>query len=571
MPESDLRIGGDSVRATVALSVCAAGSWWLSMPWSAEAIPVLPLVASLCWPWLLVRAAVGAQRRRTLSLAVFVCFLVPWGVLLGWIRDVSVAGWPVAVAYSAVYMPVVAMLVRGLSGHVVFRRLGLAVTAAIIWTAMEFVRAEVVFDAWPFYLAAHGVYPTWLIQYASVGGVWLVSFLVVLLSVGLGQVLLERKDTRATLTWMLLGLCLPWMSIVLGYLLNGPGDARPGPPVRMLCVQTNLPQSNKIGWSPERQAEDVQGFISQTLRALEAIDPDDGPVDLVIWPETMVPGLGFDRATHDVLDGLGPGASYLTRWPKAIELAVANSGVPWLVGSPTWLDVTLDGDGFMQSEQRFNSAVLVHPTRDVQRSDKVFLTPFGETMPWIHAWPWLESLLMDLGASGLHFDLRAGDAPVALTIQTRTDRSEWPVRLVTPICFEDAVPSVVRRLVLETKADIIVNLSNDGWFGDDDAGRRAHEIAAAFRTVELQRSLVRVANTGFTSLINRYGQTVARLDARSQGTLVVETHWARSREPTMYARFGNWFPWTMLGLTLVGVILRVVQGPAKPMEEAACD
>jgi apolipoprotein N-acyltransferase len=503
------------------------------------------------------------------ALALFLSFLVPWGVLLGWIREVSVAGWPVAVVYSALYMPLVALLVRGVSRQWLFSRVPLAVTAAVVWTALEYVRAEVVFDAWPFYLAAHGVYPTWLIQYASVGGVWLVSFLVVLLSVGLWGILLGCAQRRATIVWMLLCLCLPWMPIVLGYLLNGPYQVRPGPALRMLCVQTNLPQSNKIGWSQQQQAQDVQGFIAQTLEGLAAIDPQDGPVDLVVWPETMVPGLGFDHGTREVLERLGPSASHLARWPQAIEAAAARTGIPWLVGSPTWLDLTLDEDGFLQSETRFNSAVLVAPDGGLQRYDKVFLTPFGETMPWIRAWPWLESLLMDLGASGLHFDLQQGDAPVALSIETETQWNKWTTRLVTPICFEDAVPSVVRRLVLETDADIIVTLCNDGWFGRDDAGRRAHEIAAAFRTIELERPLVRVANTGFTSLINQYGRIVSRLDAQIQGTLLVQAHSSRWWSPTTYARFGNWFPWTMLGLTLVGVILRIVRGPSKPMEGAA--
>jgi apolipoprotein N-acyltransferase len=293
-----------------------------------------------------------------------------------------------------------------------------------------------------------------------------------------------------------------------------------------------------------------------------------------------VPGLGFDPDTLTFLDSLGPGAAHMTRWQRVVQQAAAQSGVPWLVGSPTWLDVALSDDGYVVSSERFNSAVLLEPDGSVQRYDKVFLTPFGETMPWIRAWPWLEQRLMAVGASGLQFDLQAGRAPVAITIETHdgpqnsrstVDAPGRTLRLVTPICFEDAVPSVVRALVRDTNADIIVNLSNDGWFGTDDAGRRAHEIAAAFRAVELERPLIRVANTGLTSSIDRYGHVVQRLDARTPGTVLVEPVSSKG-SATGYARYGNWFPQLLLLLTVAGVLVRLIERRAACSTEGpTCD
>lgn len=552
-------VGTDALQQTVLFSALAAVAWWLAMPFSAEPIAVLPLVASFCWPWLLVRAAVGASRRRTVAITLFVSFLVPWAFLLGWIREVSVAGWPALVAYSAVYMPVFALVVRAIMHSPRLQRVPLALVAAVVWTALEYLRAEIILDAWPFYLAAHGVYPSWLIHWAGYAGVWLVSFLIVLTSVGLWQSCLQRGTWKRNMGLIVLGFTLP---ILPGRLLLGRADTRRSTPVRMLCVQTNLSQSNKIGWPVERQEADVRSFLDQTRTAFQ----EAGAVDLVLWPETMVPGLGFDPGTLSFLDSLGPGAAHMTRWQRVLQQVAAQSGVPWLVGSPTWLDVTLSDDGYMASSQRFNSAVLLEPGGGVQRYDKVFLTPFGETMPWIRAWPWLEQRLMAVGASGLQFDLQAGKAPVAITIETHqglqdsrntVDTPGRTLRLVTPICFEDAVPSVVRALVRDTNADIIVNLSNDGWFGTDDAGRRAHEIAAAFRAVELQRPLIRVANTGLTASINRDGSVVQRLIARTAGTLLVEPDSSRGLA-TGYARFGNWFPQLLLFLTVVGVLMRYV-------------
>lgn len=563
--------GTDTLQQTVMFSALTAVAWWLAMPFSAEPIAVLPLVASFCWPWLLVRAAIGARRRRTVAIALFVSFLVPWAFLLGWIREVSVAGWPALVAYSALYMPVFGLVVRAIMHSPRLQRVPLALVAAVVWTALEYLRAEVIFDAWPFYLAAHGVYPSGLIHWAQYAGVWLVSFLVVLTSVGLWQSCLQRGTWKWNVGLIMLGFGLP---ILTGF--SGPVDMRPSTPVRMLCVQTNLTQSNKIGWPVERQEADVRAFLDQTRTALLAA----GSVDLVLWPETMVPGLGFDPDTLTFLDSLGPGAAHMTRWQRVLQQAAAQSGVPWLVGSPTWLDVALSDDGYMESSQRFNSAVLLEPDGSVQRYDKVFLTPFGETMPWIRAWPWLEQRLMAVGASGLHFDLQAGGAPVAITIETHEGPQSSlgdvggpgrTLRLVTPICFEDAVPSVVRRLVRDTNADIIVNLSNDGWFGTDDAGRRAHQIAAAFRAVELERPLIRVANTGLTASINRFGHVVQQLDARTSGTVLVEPVSSKGNA-TGYARFGNWFPQLLLLLTVTGILMRRIERRAACSTEGpTCD
>jgi apolipoprotein N-acyltransferase len=336
--------------------------------------------------------------------------------------------------------------------------------------------------------------------------------------------------------------------------------------LRVLAIQTNLPQNNKLGWPVDRQEADVNGFLEQTFDALDMA----GPMDLVVWPETMVPGLGFDPDTLAFVSSLGPRAAHLSRWPQVIRQAAAESGIPWLVGSPTWLGVSLSPEGYLESEHRYNSAVLVDPTSAVQRYDKIFLTPFGETMPWIRSWPWLESQLMAVGASGMQFDLDAGNAPMRLTIAA--DEREWT--LAVPVCFEDAVPSVVRALAVQdgrTVVDAIVNVSNDGWFGTDDAGRRTHEVAAIYRAIELQRPMIRVANTGFTSVIAPNGTVRGRIDARIEASLpIVLPTPAETPINTTYARWGNWFPRSMLVLVLVGFILRVAGGPVGPMKRASC-
>lgn len=562
IPGSDLHwASGTGLTTTVGLLVASAVCWWLSMPVTAAPLPMIVVVAaSFLWPGLLVRAALSARSTWLMALLCGVIFLVPWLIAARWVQDVSVAGWPGLALYSAVWVPLFAVLLRALVWGRWTVGVPLALSAAALFTTLEYLRGEVVLDAWPFYFAAHGVVESSLRQAASFGGVWLVSFLVVFGSVAL---LTARRWNRSFV------LLVCFLTLWLGIDLTAHYTTSPmteGAGLRVLAVQTNLPQDNKIGWAQERQEADVNGFIDQTFDGLDVA----GPMDLVVWPETMVPGLGFDPDTLSFIASLGPRAAHLSRWPQVIQQAAANTGMPWLVGSPSWVGMSLSDEGYLQSAHRYNSAVLVDPKGAPQRYDKIFLTPFGETMPWIRSWPWLERQLMAVGASGMHFDLDAGDAPVRLSIEV--DDRTWT--MAVPVCFEDAVPSVVRELAVQdgrTVADVIINISNDGWFGTDDAGRRAHEVAAIYRAIELRRPMIRVANTGFTSVISPSGRIRGRLGARMAASLPIVLR-APAETPlnTTYARWGNWFPRNLLVLVLLGFILRVVGGPLQPMNGASC-
>jgi len=527
------------------LLVASAWAWWLVQP-GAPGFGLFGL--AIVWPALLVRAGLRARGGWTLTLITWLAYLGPWAVCLEWVRHVSVAGYPALIAYSALWPAVFITLVRWIKAGT--RRVPWSVLAGVVWVALEYLRAEVVFDAWPFHLAGHSQWGGPQAMRASIGGVWLVGLLVVSAGAAVGALVARRGVTTWDRVWE---TAMPLVLIVVGGVLAAP-KPQEGPHLRLLGVQTNLPQDNKIGWSIERQAQDVPGFLTLTEAGIAEHEPD-----LVVWPETMVPGLGFEPTTLALLGDIGPSADPWLRWPREILAAATRSGIPWIVGTPTWMDVVIE-DGMLESGGRYNSAVLVEPGGVTSRVDKVFLTPFGETMPYVRAWPWLESLVMDLGASGMRFDLDTGTGPSRLVLELGEGGDWW---IAVPICFEDAVPSVTRSMCVwdgHVEVDAIINISNDGWFGASDAGRVAHATAAAWRAVELGRPLMRVANTGLSGVYLPNGTTQDVTPARMATTLLATL--PRYEGQTLQAWWGNWLPRVCLLAVVVGCVRRWRSGGA---------
>ncbi|MDP7575072.1 MAG: hypothetical protein QF723_08185, partial [Phycisphaerales bacterium] len=113
----------------------------------------------------------------------------------------------------------------------------------------------------------------------------------------------------------------------------------------------------------------------------------------------------------------------------------------------------------------------------------------------------------------------------------------------------------------QVDVDAIINISNDGWFGSSNAGRRAHAVAAAFRAVEMGRPLLRVANTGITGLYLPDGATATSLEPQIAATMTVNV--PRYGGQTMQARWGNWLPRLCVLLVVTFVVVRIAVGPSK--------
>ncbi|MBC03244.1 MAG: apolipoprotein N-acyltransferase [Phycisphaerae bacterium] len=510
-------------------------------------------------PAALTIAAVAPLRFRWTALLLFLPMLGTWLIHQWWVGEVSAAGLVPMAAYLAAWTPLLAWVIARLARSRRFGGWPYAALVPIAWTGIEFLRAAVVLEGYPWYLLGQPLVE-WLplAQTADLGGVTMLAILPGLVGGLLADLLLHHCSPRARLVsgGAVAVILLGWIGYGMARLAADP-PVEPGPTI--LAIQTDLPQSNKVSWTPEQQWNDAMQFARDTLAAFEKTAEDGGRIDLVAWPETMLPGVGLEPGSTIAMQDAGwwPGTRFAD---LALELQKLL-GVPVLLGSGAYEGLRVAGkgdEGRVEWDRRFNSTYLLDDRglEEAARYDKVHLTPFGERMPYISSWPWLEQQLLDLGARGMTFDLSSGDEAVRLELR-RNDLA--PVSIGTPICFEDTVPGACSTLVWQDgrkAAPVLVNASNDGWFGGSRGPRAAHLQAARFRAIENRVPLVRVVNTGTSAWIDADGRIRAVCRPLESGWLVAKTQ-IDPRKP-LFASIGQW-PSGVLSIIILLLLLSTIR------------
>jgi apolipoprotein N-acyltransferase len=180
----------------------------------------------------------------------------------------------------------------------------------------------------------------------------------------------------------------------------------------------------------------------------------------------------------------------------------------------------------MAASQVFNSAALISPAGDwTTRYDKVHLVPFGEYLPFPRLFAFAGGLTKEVG----EFHTGVSRAPL----------DAGSTRLGVFICYESVFPGEVREFA-EQGAQVLVNLSNDGWYGDSGAYAQ-HLNQTRMRAIENDRWLLSATNTGVTASIDPYGRIVARLPRKERGVLAAP--YTLTSVTTFYTRHGDWFAW----------------------------
>jgi apolipoprotein N-acyltransferase len=262
-------------------------------------------------------------------------------------------------------------------------------------------------------------------------------------------------------------------------------------------VQTDLPQSMEY---PANWDALHAGDMSQLDGlSIEAGQKDHG---LLVWPEVPAPFSLSDPAFAE----------------RAEKIARA-SAVNFLFGVVGWEPGT---NGQLAA---YNSAALLDAQgRQQFQYDKIHLVPFSEYVPWRDFFWFAKNL------TGLAGDFRSG---------THYAVGQLPGgRFSTFICYEAVFPNEVRRFVLGG-ANLLINLSNDGWFGRSSAPAQ-HLAMARVRAVEFRRWLLRDTNNGYTVSVDPYGRILARMAPDIRGEL--DAPYAFRSDMSFYARWGDWLP-----------------------------
>jgi apolipoprotein N-acyltransferase len=264
------------------------------------------------------------------------------------------------------------------------------------------------------------------------------------------------------------------------------------------AVQANIPQSTK--WDPAFDQRILDTYLRLTDNAL-AFKPD-----LLIWPEasTPHPALDDEEIMKDIVGILG------------------KLHTNFLLGSIRYAP-----------PYAFNSAILLDAKGRIQLYDKMHLVPFGEYVPLRNSFPLFAWIVGDEVPS----DFDAGAQPVIMTLAGK------PFRVGPLICFEDTVGDLTRQFA-KRGAELLVTLTNDGWF-HHSAGSRQHLANAVFRCAETKLPLVRVANTGITCFVDRFGHVTRTLENRGdtfvEGVLYGTVPIRLQPPKTFYTNYGDLF------------------------------
>ena len=479
------------------------------------------------------------DRRATWRLALIAWLFgsLRWLWLESWIGPVSDYGWPalaiVMGAFDAIFAVVMSRVERGQR----FRAWPLAIRCGIILCGCEWFRGRVFMDGYPWFMPAQPLidFP-WLAQGADVIGAAGLGIIPGLISGALASMIAPRQShwrAGAISTAACVALALTY-----GFFNSAPVAIDNADMFKVLVIQTNVAQSNKMAPTRAMQQKQFDDAFKATSDALQTLQLRGEKTDLIAWPETVLPGVGLesDAILLQRERGLWPADDFIHR----LEKLVNDNNAPILVGSSAYEGLRINGDRYAW-DKHYNSGYLLKSGGRHERVDKVVLTPFGETMPYISYWKTLEQAMLDFGGRGMEFDLSTGERPRTLSMQTASRH----VSIAVPICFEDTVSRATRSLVnADDGADVIVNLSNDGWFGTFDPARRHHEQAARWRCVELRRSMLRVVNTGISAAFDTRGQRLqAALPAQQEGWMLASLPLEKTR--TTYSFIGDVFSWIM--------------------------
>jgi len=400
------------------------------------------------------------------------------------------AGWAVFLLFSfakALHMGVFAWL-----AGILIRRWWAVPAVAALWVAIEATHGSLGF-AW-LALGNAGINMEVPMRLAPLTGVYGLSFVFMTMATGLALAFLRRS--RLELLWMIL---LPFLVFL-----------PPLPPAQRgretaLLTQPNISETEE--WTSESIDQMQREQVALTMRGV--LVETERPPSMVVWPEVPAP-LYYeeDPRFRSYVDNLA-------RATHAYLLIGTVAHTP--AGAP------------------LNSAALISPEGGlISRYDKVNLVPFGEYVPWPLGFA--NKISTELG------DFVAGKRIVVSPVDGH--------KIGAFICYESVLPNFVRQFAAGG-AEVLVNISNDGWFGKS-AARSQHLEMVRMRAAENRRWILRSTNDGITATIDSAGRLRGTLPLYVEATSYTGFTYIPERTP--YTRYGNWFVVVCAAMAVMGLL-----------------
>ncbi len=525
-----------------------------------------------------VVVAVRSANAKRLVWTSYLVWLAWWLIGLRWLVPVTGGGYAALSAYLALYGSTSLLAVRWLDRG--YPKLSYTATLPAVWVSLELIRSFFPAGGFSWFLLGHSQAPYleshspgWLIQVADVLGEHGVS-LIVAMTNGLLADLLCRPWVRHTPSGRnranpsLRYAAAAWGAVMIAALGYGAyrvdqTDRQLGSPqLEVVVIQTNVPQDNKNNPKPQQVVADWMAMMQLTRDAAQQ-HPN---AQLFVWPETMVPA-GLNPNAIARYKSIGSGREVfhhqiqsLAKTLQAHLLVGANAYLDWkTVASP-------DGAShFDVPGRRFNSVFHYRPdgAQAPRWYDKIHRVPFGEYLPWVENNPWLkQQFIRHLSPYEVDYTIYPGkqwtvfEIPVSGQGTDETDHPSVAARIATPICFEDAVARVTRAMVYgpdgRKRADLLVNLTNDGWYAGTHQGPQHLQIAV-LRCIENRVPMARSVNTGVSGFIDAAGRVgpLVRVDGRHQAVQGFASTLMRvDPRRTLFSRWGHWPVGMMAGVTL---------------------
>jgi apolipoprotein N-acyltransferase len=387
---------------------------------------------------------------------------------------------------------------------------------AVAWTACEWLHSLTDLSYPWLALGYTQIDASSIVQIADIGGVWLVSLVVISINAACAYMILMKHRRRAVLLRIVAVLSI---GMVYGTYRELALQDSAAPVMRVGLVQPSINPWVKWKGGIDDMIR-VHRYLQDSLNAV-------APCDVSVWSETAVP-LGLRSDEYFFLR-------------RGLQQWVDGTGTSLLTGYADYAEAPDPTHPGYTSLNIYNAAGIMNPgSTDMPTHHKSRLTPFGEYMPFSDDVPAIRNWLRwGVGISGWNKGAGATVIPVV--------RGKDTLARVGPvICIESIYPGFVADYV-RRGADVLAVITNDAWY-DGTFGPRQHYCISRMRAIETRRDIMRCGNTGVSGFISRTGRSTAEAPPRAYTAVAgtVRLH----NEQSVYVSYGDWVPWLCVMLTI---------------------